>query len=211
MDASDSYRIVPMESRHGEEVGRLHAEQIEYSHMTGLGADFLGRLYESLIEMEFGIGYVLVRDSDPGDGGEVAVGFSYGRVFPSAPMTRVVLRSWRRLLAPLLWMPFTRPAALFHTLHGMLQSDDIIGEPGVGEWLAIALHPDARGGGNGPALVRPLFAEIAARGCDRVRTAAHGGNERIVRFFEEMGGRRIRETRVSGAPVLWFEFDLVDR
>ena len=198
------YRIAPMETRHGVEVGRLHAGLIEHSYMSGLGADFLGALYESLLEMQFGIGVVLLDAEDR------VAGFSYGRA-SRAPMTRVLLRSWRHLLLPLIRVCLTRPRALYRTLVAMLQSDDLIDESGIGEWLSFALVPEARGGSRGDRLVRTLFEQIGSQGCPKIRWAAHGDNARILRFFEKMNARQIRETRISGEPILWFELDLAAR
>lgn len=210
--ARPAYRIAPMEPRHGEAVGRLHAEQIEHSHMTGLGPVFLGRLYEELTSSGFGFGFVVLRD----DGAAAAekgtvVAFIYGRMLPSPSMVRVVLGSWRRLLPPLLPMPLTRPSAFFRTIQAMRQSNETVGGSADGEWLALALLPEVRGGEHGRALVDALFDEFAARGCRRLRWAAHGDNAPILRFFEKMSAVPVGETRISGRSILWFELELASR
>lgn len=190
-----------MEIPDGLAVGRLHADHIEHSFMSGLGPEFLGVLYECLLRTGFGFGYV-IRDEDR------VAGFIFGRLLPSPSMLSLVRKSWRRLLIPLIQLPVRHPIALVLTLIGMRQSDQVVSEPGVGEWLASAVAPEARGSEASRRIVGLLFERLRNEGCALARGAFHCENMAARKYLEKHGCRIIKETRIRGRRICWIEKEL---
>jgi GNAT superfamily N-acetyltransferase len=195
------YTFSEMAWEHGAAVGKIHAEHLRHSFMSYLGARFLGRLYEVLIELEYGFGFVVLVD-------DKVAGFSFGRSQPTQAPTRYVFKAAKRLAIHVIVLIFTHPISLAKAVTGVMQSGKIIHDPDVGELLAIAVLPEARRGGNGAKILEMLFERMRQDGCARARWAAHGGNAGMKQFSKSVGAVIISETRIMGRPIVWYERDL---
>jgi len=199
----ERYTVSEMGLQHGRDVGRIHAEHIRHSHLSYLGPRFLGRLYETLIEQHYGFGYVLLED-------DRVVGFSFGKAQHKQSTTGFVLKSWRRMTLPGIMLLFTHPIALTKVAIGLLQSGTMTHEPDVGEWLALAIIPEARRKGNAKRLTDLILDRLRREGCNRVRGAVHNENTSGIKQYHSKvsHGVIIGETRIMGQKIFWYEWDL---
>lgn len=200
-DSGSRYTISDMLPEHGREVGYLHATVIEHSFISGLGAEFLEKLYEILLTKRYCQGTVIL------DQGTV-VGLSFGRDTMGPTMSQVLLRSAPQLFWPVLKLVFTRPRALMHSAIGVLQSKAAARAEGVAEWMSVAVTPGARARERSYQLVEAYFAKLNREGYHTARGAAHEGNIAAQKFFHYLGGHIYDTTSIAGKKSYWFEWDL---
>lgn len=176
--ASGSARIRRAAPEDSLAIAGLHVRQIPWGLLSQLGVAFVATFYRALLGSPGGFAFVAERE------GRI-VGFASGvldwRVFYREFLRRhlfLALRvfsagvrrgRWRRLLET------SRYAA-----SGALPPAELV---------AIALEPEARGGGISAELVRRVLEEFAARHVPAVRVTAGEENTPANQLYERMGFR----------------------
>lgn len=187
---SPSARIRQASPSDAPAIAALHREQIPWGLLSRLGDEFVAAFYGALVASPLGFAFVAERD------GRV-VGFASGvvhwrrfyREFLRAHL-RLAVRAvaaglrgarWRRLLET------TRYAA-----SSALPPAELV---------AIAVRPEARGGGVAAGLVTAVLQEFAARGTTAVRVTAGSENLPARRLYERAGFALHSEAEIHPGEV----------
>lgn len=94
--------------------------------------------------------------------------------------------------------------------------DEVVGVAECGEWEGVPViwklyvHPDQRGRGLGPRLIRAVIAQLPER-ADRVQVEVFTANHRAQQFYERQGFGYVRTEPDPAQPALaivWRELDL---
>jgi len=187
---SPSVRIRRADPSDAPAIAALHREQIPWGLLSRLGQEFVTAFYTALVASPLGFGFVAERD------GRV-VGFASGvvhwrrfyREFLRGHL-RLAVRAvavglrgarWRRLLET------TRYAA-----SGALPSAELV---------AIAVRPEARGGGVAAGLVAAVLREFSARAVAAVRVTAGAENLAARRLYERAGFALHSEAEIHPGEV----------
>ena len=195
------YSFHKMEPHHGRAVGILHTKYIKNSLLSDLGVDVLEPLYGALLDSGYGHGYVLMID-------DRIAGFNFGRSSRDVSITQAVLRGWRRMALPLISYVLRHPLMAPKILKRINETGHVPCEPGVGEYMSMAIEKDVRGGEPSVMITELFFEDLKREGCRAVRWETMDFNKRAQKYFVKIKGTFIGESEVSGDKVFWYERDL---
>jgi len=171
----------------------LHCREIPWGLLAQLGVEFVTLFYQTLVVSPLGFAFVA-----EGEGG--LVGFAGGvvrwRPFYVEFLRRHVIAAARAVVASL------RRARWRRLLETTRYAASAALPPA--ELVAIAVAPEARGGGVAGDLVRHVLEEFARRGVGAVRVTAGPDNVRAGRLYEKLGFRLHAQVEIhpgQRAPV----------
>lgn len=203
---SSSFRVVPAQRQHVEEMVACHLAIFPGHFTSELGAGYLRRSHRYYVERPGGICLVCINDQT----GRV-VGFVKG----GRPELRSEFTRWNmwRFVGRITWRFFAsreiRRRLTYHLaeavrkllrkLHVMPAKTRYPAPPEdpPGTWsmlISVGVHPDFRGRGMGRVLMDAFRAESARRGYKTMRLGVRNDNEAAIGLYRKCGWNAVLTT-----------------
>lgn len=173
-------------------VAELHLRCLPTDFVGTPGRNLLRRYYEAVAAGDGACGYVA------DEAGRVT-GFICGVWDPAAVRSKLLRRSWPRLLA---WggaQVLVRPQLLLRRSSG--RNEEAV--PAY-ELRPIVVSPERRGMGTAVALVATLLQDARRRGFAEVHLLAYASDARAVAFYRKTGFREAGARERGGVRLLLF-------
>ncbi len=178
--------LIPLEPHHATHAARLHILGQPGAFLTGLGADVLTVLYQTLPLSQAGFGFAAVDPSQP----HALLGFVSATTSVAALFLELGTRRLPAFLPPLL-RRFARHPALAARAAQTLAYPFLHPAPAQAfppaELLSIMVEPALRSAGIGALLVVALQAECRRRGISALDVTVDTANDAAQRFYTRYG------------------------
>ena len=176
--------IETLESRHIEDVVRIHLQGFPSFFLTFLGPRFLREFYRSFLADPVGVGFV-ASDS----AGQV-IGAVVGSVDPRGYFTRLLTRRWWAFCLASIGAIARRPFCVPRLFRAVCYRGEAPSGPVRALLSSIVVSPVAQGRGVGKVLINRWLEEARRRGaCGCYLTTDAEGNNAVNSFYQKTGWR----------------------
>jgi ribosomal protein S18 acetylase RimI-like enzyme len=174
--------IEPMSGSHLNAACEIHIHALRGDFLPSLGYSFLKTLYEGILGLGLGFGFVAVEQ----DG---TVGFVLASLDSSGLFRRLILKRGPALAIRTALAVLRSPRLAPRVIETFLYPARGGQVPYKAELIALAVQEASRSQGIGEALLHRLHEEFRRLGVDGYKVTVYGSNAGANRFYRRMGGQ----------------------
>jgi ribosomal protein S18 acetylase RimI-like enzyme len=195
--------IEAMTGSHLDAVCEIHIRALQGDFLPSLGRDFLKTLYEGILGLGLGFGFVAVEQ------GETA-GFVLASLDSRDLFRRLILKRGPALAIRAALAVLRRPWLAPRVLETFLYPARGGQVPYGAELIALAVQETNRGQGMGEALLNGLHEEFRRLGVDGYKVTVYRSNEGANRFYRRMGGQYAHSFTLYGREWNLYTYGLAE-
>lgn len=183
--------IEPLALAHAPRIAAIHASALAGDFLPSLGVGFLTRLYEGILSLGLGFGFVAREDG-------LVAGFVLGSEDTSVLFRQALLRRALPMGIAMLPALLRRPSLIRNIVETFTYPAQEGAAAVTAELIVIAVDAGWRSQGVGAALCAALDAEFKARRIAAYKVTVNQSNDGANRFYLRQGFAQAHAFRLYG-------------